>query len=489
MPVSVRSLKVKIPPVGVVMQQISSANRVSDNPLVSLILCVKNGMPYIKEALASVAAQTYRNFEFLVQDGCSTDGSLEYLRSLTTIPNVKIESRVDGGIGQAMNRAQQRCRGEIIAEIDCDNLMEPHALETVVKRFKEHPDAAVIYCGQKMIDARGEVLSVWHPEDFDLLRVMECALVPPYGSSYLHRANLGTEYRTEESMYSSSDFDFWLRVGHLKIVRTGDVLGSTRLSSASATARVEEYHQFCRDKISALERYFATRVPQFPFNESLKKRCRAGIYLWAAASVRFMCRSEQSATLFAHFCELARCEDPHSDRLQTLLAKAKEEEDRAAHFAETKQLAPVDRTPRVVLNYPSNELPAVLERSIYGTSTLPPLILEEESVVFRPTTDRDHLATPFNQTGLVGPEDSLCLEFEFAARSSANEFAQIQIQDQNMGSIGTILPTGKRLVQRIIVPKQSLNAVRLIFSGTAGKAALLPMRTSVVVKPGEGAPT
>src|SRR5262249_24903502 len=97
-------------------------------PRVSLILCVKNGMPYLRDAPPSAAAQTCRDFELVVQDGASTDGSLELLRSATGLPEVSLVSAPDAGLGDGCNRAIRRCRGDIVGTIDADNLLEPDAV-------------------------------------------------------------------------------------------------------------------------------------------------------------------------------------------------------------------------------------------------------------------------------------------------------------------------------------------------------------------------
>ena len=61
-------------------------------PLVSIILCVRNGMPHVRHAVESVRSLTYSNYELVVQDGASTDGTLEYLRSVEGLPAMSIAS-------------------------------------------------------------------------------------------------------------------------------------------------------------------------------------------------------------------------------------------------------------------------------------------------------------------------------------------------------------------------------------------------------------
>jgi glycosyltransferase len=252
-------------------------------PLVSLILVVKDGMPYLPEAVASVAAQTYPNVEVVAQDGASTDGTVEYLQD---VPDVQIElvSEPDGGIGDAYNRAVTRCSGHIVGTIDADNLLEPDAVERVVDYYATRPQTAAVYGGSHMVDADGTRLYPWMPADFDLLRLLSMELVPPFAVSFFSRSVCGPQLRFDESLKTCADFDLWLRLSPLPIERVDAILGSTRLSSASMTRRPETYDQYIADKSTALDRYFAA-LGDSPVHAAVRRRASAGLYLWSAESV------------------------------------------------------------------------------------------------------------------------------------------------------------------------------------------------------------
>jgi glycosyltransferase involved in cell wall biosynthesis len=256
---------------------------VTGQPLVSLVLVVKNGMPYLPEALDSIAAQTYDNYEVVVQDGASTDGTLDVLRAADELP-LEIESAVDGGVGDAYNRAIRRCSGEIVGSIDADNLLLPDAIDRAVAFLTSRPDVVAAYGGSNMIEADGRLRYPWMPAEFDLLTLLTCELVPPFAVSFFSRDRCGDELRFDEALKTCADFDLWLRISHLPIARIDAVLGSTRLSPVSMTRRPETYEQYIVDKTAALERYFAT-VPPLPLIESLRKHADAGLHIWAADSV------------------------------------------------------------------------------------------------------------------------------------------------------------------------------------------------------------
>jgi hypothetical protein len=289
-------------------------------PLVSLILCVKNGLPYLPEALASVERQSYRHFELVVQDCLSTDGTLELIRNFRGAPHIALESANDGGIGPAYNRAVTRCRGEIIGTIDADNLLADNALELAVDYLTHHVDSAAVYGSAYMIRPDGSILYPWSPTNFQLRAVLSCKLVPPFGNSFFARERCGAELRFDSSLLTCADFDLWLRLAGRPIHRLDAILGSTRLSDASMTCRPQTYDQMCRDKVFALQQYFS-RPSGCPFPKSVLRWAEAGVYAWAAESILGMTGPTQQ---FDHYFAQSRRLYPHSPRLQKLRKRAQE---------------------------------------------------------------------------------------------------------------------------------------------------------------------
>ena len=253
-------------------------------PRVSLFLVVKNGMPHVVEAVESVRAQTFGDLELVVQDGASTDGTREYLEELDLPFDCRVDSRPDAGVAEAANRAVARCRGDVVGSIDADNLLEPDAVERAVAFLDANPEVAVVYAGCNMVDEDGTLLYPWLPDEFDLLRLLTCELVPPFSTSFFVRRHVGAELVFDESIATVPDYDLWLRLSNLEIRRLDAVLGRTRVSGASGTRRAASYDDFVRDKSFALDRYLA-RFERNPVSEAVRRRALAGIRLWAAESV------------------------------------------------------------------------------------------------------------------------------------------------------------------------------------------------------------
>jgi hypothetical protein len=286
----------------------------SRRPRFSIVLCTKNGMPFVREAIASLEAQTFTDYQLVIQDAVSTDGTAEYLRELD-LPAVDMVSEPDSGKGDAYDRAFRRCRGEIVGSIDADNLLLPTALETADRLFREHPTAAAIYGASAMIDESGLPVRLFVPGPFDQRSVIRCELVPPFSTAFFHRDRCAPELRSDAVFFTCQDYDLWIRLSDRTIVRSRIVLGATRLSEISQSRDAGIYEQFSSDKMLALER-FAARRPEF---EGELDTAKAGIACWAAESVLEL---EGPGARFDSFLERAAAFDPEYERLDELRFRA-----------------------------------------------------------------------------------------------------------------------------------------------------------------------
>src|SRR5579871_1764961 len=98
----------------------------TERPLVSIICFCKNRVQLIRRCIESVLNQSYRNIEFVVQDGASTDGTLELLQDYALRdPRIKIVSEPDSGHEEAFWKVLHRCQGEIIGTCLSDEQLFP----------------------------------------------------------------------------------------------------------------------------------------------------------------------------------------------------------------------------------------------------------------------------------------------------------------------------------------------------------------------------
>lgn len=278
------------------------------NPRFSIVMFTKNGMPFVREAVASLQAQTRDDYEFVIQDAVSTDGTAEFLRELHG-PRVTMVSEPDDGLGDAYNRAFPRCRGDIVGTLDSDNLLLPNALEDVDALFRTFRTSVAIFGAVSMIDESGKEVRTFVPGEFDQRALMRCELVPPFSTTFFSRRRCGADLRGDETLKTAQDFELLLRLSARQIVRTTTVLGATRLSYKSMTRNPENYELFANEKILALERFIAAR----PHLQPERNAAVAGIYCWAAESILEL---EGPGTRFDSFVARAAALSPEDERLE-----------------------------------------------------------------------------------------------------------------------------------------------------------------------------
>lgn len=117
----------------------------SDNPLVSVLLTNFNYANYLRESIESVIGQTYDNWELVICDDGSTDGSVPLIESyLNRNCKIRLLEKVNGGHTSALNAAFSACSGEIICLLDADDLFLRTKLASTVKAYTANPEAGLV---------------------------------------------------------------------------------------------------------------------------------------------------------------------------------------------------------------------------------------------------------------------------------------------------------------------------------------------------------
>ena len=109
-------------------------------PLVSVIIPCYNSAAHITETINSVSAQTMGNFEILVVDDCSTDGSADVVKAIALDePRLRFfQQETNQGVAKARNRALREAVGRYIAYLDSDDLWAPEKLERQIAYMHKH---------------------------------------------------------------------------------------------------------------------------------------------------------------------------------------------------------------------------------------------------------------------------------------------------------------------------------------------------------------
>lgn len=202
-----------------------------DQPLVSVIIPNYNHAHYVSDAINSVLAQEYRNYEIIVVDDGSTDNSREVV---TTFGEpVQYIYQENAGLSAARNTGITSSKGSLIGVLDADDMYEPDCFGTLVPALQDNPDADGIYCGYQFVDHANNLLPqiearpVAHDTLYDALLdgnffVPESILLRRYVYD-----NVGL---FDESLRACEDWDVWLRVTkQYKIMHSSKILTRHRI--------------------------------------------------------------------------------------------------------------------------------------------------------------------------------------------------------------------------------------------------------------------
>ena len=121
-------------------------NSKENSPLISIITVVKNNKKYIEETIKSILDQNYKNFEFIIIDGKSTDGTLDIIKKYDA--NNLIDywiSEKDSGLYDAFNKGLNLARGDMIGFVNSDDLLLKDALKILVKYYNSYPEIDFIF--------------------------------------------------------------------------------------------------------------------------------------------------------------------------------------------------------------------------------------------------------------------------------------------------------------------------------------------------------
>lgn len=134
--------------------------------VVSILVAVYNAESFVEETVQSVLAQTYPDWELLLVDDGSTDGTPEVLSRLARLDTrIRVLRQPNAGTQVARNYGLRHCHGEWVALLDHDDVWLPRKLERQLDIAREHPDAGLLFCNYVRWDGSCDLDSRYTVED------------------------------------------------------------------------------------------------------------------------------------------------------------------------------------------------------------------------------------------------------------------------------------------------------------------------------------
>ena len=191
---------------------------------------------FLGRTIHSVLSQDYPSLEYVVQDGGSSDQTLDIIqrfdRSLT-----RWVSEDDDGQADAINRGFHNTKGEIMAWLNSDDLLLPGCLAYVARFFVEHPDVDVVYGHRLLIDERDRQIGAWVLPNHDDVALTLLDYVPQETLFWRRRTWVAVGGAVDTNFKYALDWDLLLRFRDVgaKIVRLPRYLGAFRIYDEQKT--------------------------------------------------------------------------------------------------------------------------------------------------------------------------------------------------------------------------------------------------------------
>ena len=201
-------------------------------PRISVVMPVHDGERWLREAVDSVLAQTFGEFELLVIDDGSTDGTAGILEGCRD-PRLRVARQPRAGLTVSLNRGVRMTTAPLVARMDADDVALPERFAQQASFLDAHPEVGLLGTGCHEIAPSGEILrTIRPPVDYMAIRRALIRANPfVHSSVMMRRAALERVGGYDESLRVAQDYDLWMRLSRVaRLANLRDPLMLRRLT-------------------------------------------------------------------------------------------------------------------------------------------------------------------------------------------------------------------------------------------------------------------
>jgi len=187
----------------------------NQQPLVSIIIPTYNDTEYLKEAINSALAQTYKNIEIIViNDGSTNIKDIKYLEKFPYLfDTVKLINKKNEGLSLARNTGIKESKGEFIIPLDADDMISTDFVEKTLRVISKDSNIGVVYTNQRFFGDENKIMEML---DFDFEKLLSinhvsvCSLIRRTAYDVVKNNN-GVGYNPNMK-FGYEDWDFWISI-------------------------------------------------------------------------------------------------------------------------------------------------------------------------------------------------------------------------------------------------------------------------------------
>lgn len=220
------------------------------DPVISIVMPVRNEERFLPAALASLAAQTISNWELVVVDDGSTDGTAAILAAAAADPRVRVQSNRTKGLVSALNQGLAACRAPLVARMDGDDISHPQRFAKQLAIMKANPGTGLVAAAFRHFPRRDLKVGMLAYEQWqnslvshDLILADMFVESPFIHPGVMFRKELVVSLGSYRDMGWAEDYDLWLRMAQagIRFSRTAEPLLYWRDRPERATRTMAEY--------------------------------------------------------------------------------------------------------------------------------------------------------------------------------------------------------------------------------------------------------
>jgi glycosyltransferase involved in cell wall biosynthesis len=198
------------------MRDLTSPPHRDATPAVSVLMSVRDGAPWVREAVESVLAQTAGDLELVVIDDGSVDATPALLAAVGD-PRLRVERQAAAGLTRALNRAVGLARAPLLARLDADDLALPERLARQRSFLDAHPEVGLLGTAAREVDAAGRLVALVTPPagDAAIRRALIRRNPFVHSSVLMRRSAVDAVGGYDESLPVAQDYDLWMRMSRV----------------------------------------------------------------------------------------------------------------------------------------------------------------------------------------------------------------------------------------------------------------------------------
>jgi hypothetical protein len=244
-----------------------------DARLVSVVMAVHNGELFLDEAIRSILDQRFGDFEFIIIDDGSTDGTGERLGHYRQLDGrVQVHTQEKQGHAASLNQGCGLARGKYLARMDADDIALPDRFERQVAFLERHPQVAVLGGAAHLIDRNGHTLGCrrFPAQDRAIKKVLPHRNPLIHSTVMMRKAAFEAVQGYRPAFEDAEDYDLWLRMSErYQLANLVEPLGSFRIWQNQVSQR-NRRHQAAAGLAAQASAAHRRRTGVDPFAEATR---------------------------------------------------------------------------------------------------------------------------------------------------------------------------------------------------------------------------